>query len=75
MTGSDLIVLAPWILFGAGLTVIFLRLLRSRPPSRCPPAPPGARQLPDADDPGGSPGAILRTGQADGPGQRGPRSL
>ncbi len=39
MTGSDVIVLAPWVIFGAGLIVICLRLLRSRPPSRCPPAP------------------------------------
>lgn len=29
MTGTDLIVLAPWIAFGAGLAVICLVLLRS----------------------------------------------
>ena len=31
MTGTDLIVLAPWIVFAAGLAVIGLVLLRSRP--------------------------------------------
>jgi hypothetical protein len=30
MTGTDLIVLAPWIVFVAGLTVICILLLRSR---------------------------------------------
>ncbi len=30
MTGTDLIVLAPWIVFAAGLAVIGLLLLRSR---------------------------------------------
>ena len=29
MTGSDLIVLAPWLVFAVGLTVICLLLLRS----------------------------------------------
>jgi hypothetical protein len=43
MTGSDVIVLAPWIIFGAGLTVICLRLLRSRHPSRRPSRSPKPR--------------------------------
>jgi hypothetical protein len=30
MTGSDLIVAAPWIVFGIGLSLLCLRLLRSR---------------------------------------------
>ncbi len=30
MTGTDLIVLAPWIVFAAGLAVIGVLLLRSR---------------------------------------------
>jgi len=30
MTGSDLIVLAPWIVFGVGLAAICILLLRSR---------------------------------------------
>jgi hypothetical protein len=30
MTGSDLLVLAPWIIFVAGLAVICVLLLRSR---------------------------------------------
>ena len=47
MTGSDLIVLAPWIVFIAGLAVICVLLLRSRcasgsRPRRPPPSAPGA---------------------------------
>ena len=30
MTGTDLIVLAPWIIFAAGLAAICVLLLRSR---------------------------------------------
>ena len=30
MTGTDLIVLAPWIVFAAGLAAICILLLRSR---------------------------------------------
>ena len=50
MTGSDLIVLAPWIVFIAGLVVICVLLLRShrasgsrprRPPRSAPGAPTG----------------------------------
>ena len=50
MTGTDLIVLAPWIVFAAGLAVIGFLLLRSRrvsrprpraTRSRRPPRPPG----------------------------------
>jgi hypothetical protein len=47
MTGSDLLVLAPWIIFIAGLAVICVLLLRSRCASgsrlrRPPPSAPGA---------------------------------
>ena len=47
MTGSDLLVLAPWIVFIAGLAVICVLLLRSRCASgsrlrRPPPSAPGA---------------------------------
>jgi hypothetical protein len=47
MTGTDLIVLAPWIVFIAGLAVICVLLLRSRrasgsPPQRPPRSAPGA---------------------------------
>jgi hypothetical protein len=47
MTGTDLIVLAPWIVFIAGLAVICVLLLRSRRasgsgPQRPPPSAPGA---------------------------------
>lgn len=34
MTGSDLIVLAPWIAFGLVLAVVYILLLRSRRASR-----------------------------------------
>ena len=34
MTASDLIVAAPWIIFGIGLLVLLIRLLRSRYASR-----------------------------------------
>jgi hypothetical protein len=30
MTGNDLIVIAPWIIFGAALAVVLVRLLSSR---------------------------------------------
>jgi hypothetical protein len=39
MTGTDLIVLAPWIAFVAGLAVICVLLVRSQRASR-PPRPP-----------------------------------
>jgi hypothetical protein len=47
MTGTDLIVLAPWIVFIAGLAVICVLLLRSRHTSgsrsrRSPRSAPGA---------------------------------
>ena len=52
MTGSDLIVEVPWIIFGAAMLAICIRLLRSRPARRQPePAP-----LP-SPDPAGSGGA------------------
>jgi hypothetical protein len=39
MTGSDLIVLAPWILFGVGVSAVVLRLCRSGCSSPRAPAP------------------------------------
>ena len=54
MTGTDLIVLAPWIAFAVGLAVICVLLLRSQRASRPPrpPSPPrfpgSARKAPDA---------------------------
>ena len=45
MTGIDLIVLAPWIVFVAGLAVICILLLRSRRASGSGRAP-GARPAP-----------------------------
>ncbi len=43
MTGIDLIVLAPWLVFAVALAVIWLLLLRSRPVSG---AGPGGRPGP-----------------------------
>ncbi len=38
MSGDDLIVMAPWLVFAAGLTVIGCRLLSHRGISRPPPS-------------------------------------
>ena len=43
MTGGDLIVLAPWVIFSACLAAICIRLLTRRHASRRHPAP-GRRQ-------------------------------
>ena len=51
MTGSDLIVVAPWILFAIGLAVIYIRLLRARHAGRQPPGQSGPR-TPGPADPG-----------------------
>lgn len=39
MTGSDLIVVAPWVIFGVCLAVLCTRLLRARRSAQRPPAP------------------------------------
>jgi hypothetical protein len=39
MTGSDLILLAPWIAFGVGLAVVVIRLRLLRRRRRPPPEP------------------------------------
>jgi hypothetical protein len=44
MTGSDLIVVAPWVTFGICLAVLCVRLLRAR---RSAQRPPAARQKHD----------------------------
>ena len=56
MTGSDLLVLTPWIVFIAGLAVICVLLLRSRsgsrfrrPPRSAPGAPAGQEPANDQD--------------------------
>ena len=63
MTGRDLIALVPWLVFGAGLGVVLLRLrraLRSGPSSDLhrastpPAARPGELDLPGSRDGGGS---------------------
>jgi hypothetical protein len=38
MTGSDLIVLAPWVIFCVCLAVLCIRLLRARRSAQRPPA-------------------------------------
>jgi hypothetical protein len=53
MTGIDLIVAAPWILFAIGLAVIYIRLLRARHAGRQPPRQSGPR-TPGPADPGRS---------------------
>jgi hypothetical protein len=64
MTGSDLIVLAPWIAFAVGLAVICVLLLRSQRASRPPRPPwpsrfrrsaPGAPGAPADSEPDGRP--------------------
>jgi hypothetical protein len=47
VTGDDLIVVAPWLVFGAGLAAIGYRLLRHRPTSGHPPG--GTPTLPGQD--------------------------
>jgi hypothetical protein len=46
MTGSDLIVAAPWILFAIGLAVIYVRLRRARHAGRQPPRQSGPHRRP-----------------------------
>jgi hypothetical protein len=52
MTGSDLILLAPWIAFGVGLAVVVLRLhlLRRRRQSASPPTRPSRQELRNTGD-------------------------
>ena len=59
MSGSDLIVQAPWIIFGAAVLAICIRLLRSRPAPRQPERAPL-----HSSDPAGS--VEPRTGGAAG---------
>jgi hypothetical protein len=56
MTGTDLIVLAPWIAFAVGLATICLLLLRSRHAS--------GSQQPPRSGPAGAAGAASRPGRA-----------
>jgi hypothetical protein len=55
MTGSDLIVLAPWILFGAGVSAVVFRLCRSgcSSPRASPPGEPSSQ--PESGAPGEAP--------------------
>jgi hypothetical protein len=48
MTGGDVLVLAPWLIFGAGVAVICLQLIRARRRSRC--IRPGQAAHPDDPD-------------------------
>ena len=56
MTGTDLIVLAPWIVFVAGLAVICILLLRSRRAPGARPAPGSRLQWPPRSARGGPAG-------------------
>jgi hypothetical protein len=47
MTGTDLIVVAPWIIFAAALTVVCIRLLRARRASRHQAPEPQPERCPD----------------------------
>ena len=60
MSGSDVIVVAPWIVFGAGLSVICLLLLRSRCQARRRPPPSEALGPQGSAGPSGAGGGILR---------------
>jgi hypothetical protein len=57
MTGTDLIVLAPWIVFIAGLAVICVLLMRSRRASGSRPQrpPQSAGDAPAGREPGNRP--------------------
>ena len=48
MTENDLIVIAPWAIFGLGLATVLFRLRRSRRSSR-PPEPAAPPTEPDPD--------------------------
>ena len=48
MTGGDLVVLAPWVIFGACLAVICIRLLARRRASRRHPPGRHLRRILDA---------------------------
>lgn len=61
MTGGDLIVAAPWLVFAAGLTAIGWRLAAGRGDRTRPPEPPGTgtrahrdRPAPPCTGPSGS---------------------
>jgi hypothetical protein len=51
MTGSDLIMLTPWIIFGVGLAAVMLGLRRARRSSQRPPPPRQPGTGTPAEDP------------------------
>jgi hypothetical protein len=55
MTGGDLIVLAPWLIFAAGLMTVWLRLRKSRRITPHKSSPPGPLQ--PSQQPQGRPAA------------------
>ena len=71
MSGSDLIVEAPWIIFGAAVLAICIRLLRSRPARRQPEPAPLSSSDP-ADSGGAAPGQCGRG--SDCPGRAAPQA-
>jgi hypothetical protein len=73
MTGNDLIVAAPWLIFGAGLSAICTRLLRSRNATRRQPSRPPPPSPDPADSGGAAPGRGGR-GNVPAPPRRAPAS-
>ncbi len=75
MTGGDLLVLAPWVIFGAGLALVCLRLRRSRTQSRLPSGPGQARRQGTGPEPGDAKDGLPRPqGKAAGRERHGARS-
>jgi hypothetical protein len=71
VTGSDAIVLAPWLMFAIGVTAICLRLGISRHPSRRPRRPRPDGRSPDATTvrhfitvPGAAGGVVSRSDES-----------
>ena len=73
MTGSNLIALAPWIIFGAALAAVYARLLGSRHGSSRPAERPPACSW-EAADRGSAEAAPQRAGQPPGCDQHGAAS-
>lgn len=70
MTGGDLLVLVPWLIFGAGIAVIGYLLLSRRGTAhfdRHPDGDPGAGRTDGADGPGDSAGLGEISAESAGP--------
>jgi hypothetical protein len=72
VTGGDLLVLVPWLIFGAGIAVIGYLLLSRRGTARFdrhPDGDPGAGKTDGADGPGDSAGLGEISAESAGPGE------